>query len=119
MMAKTFRRFRLGEISGVDRPAQPLAQAIIMKRAGAPSHSDPIANAKAVQLQGPSAALYTAEQFEQVMMDLAAEQARAKGTTAEMELANGWSDRKSDLCTLGRVWNLMNIVEYKPEVIYQ
>jgi hypothetical protein len=119
MTVKTIKRFTLGEISGVDRPAQPHALAVIMKSASPPTLSDLIINAKAISVQGSQAARYTAAQFETGMMDLASQQAAQKGTTTEMELANGWGNRDSDLFLLGHVWSQLNIVEYRPKVSYQ
>lgn len=119
MTAKTIKRFSLLEISGVDRPAQPDAKAVIMKSAGSPQLSALLANARAIELQGPQAATFTAAQFETGMMDLASQYAERKGTTPETELANGWSNRSSDLSTLGKAWNLMNVVEYRPRTTMQ
>lgn len=119
MTVKSFKRFRMTEISGVDSPAQQLAQVVIMKRADDPDHKTLVDNARAIDVQGPTAAKYTAAQFESGMMAAAKRQASEKGTTPEYELANGWSDSTSDLRLLGKAWNLMGIVEYRPEVTYQ
>ena len=112
-MTKTLKRIRLLEISGVDRPAQPLAEALIMKRDDT-TIQKLVDNARAVQVQGPTARSFTAAQFEEGMLELAKQEAQRTGTTPEMALVNGWRDPSSDLCLLGKAWSLCQVVEYVP-----
>lgn len=111
-MAKSLHRFRLSEISGVDRPAQPGACVIIQKRADDPTLDALVANARAILTKGPSAATYTAKQLEEGMLALAAAEARANGTTPERELANAWSRRQTDIFVVSQAWDLMQTVQY-------
>lgn len=111
-MSKRLMRFRLDEVSGVDRPAQPDACVILQKRADDPTLDALLSNARAIITKGPSAATYTAKQLEEGMLALAAAEARANGTTPERELANAWSRRQTDIFIVSQAWDLMQTFQH-------